>query len=72
MTSAGSAGPASMPKLPRGLSCSQVERALSRLGFVFVHQRKHRLWERGGIRVVVPAHRVIKTGTLRAILREAA
>ncbi len=60
-----------MAKLPRDLSFSDVERALQRLGFKFVHQRKHRVWMKGTIRVAIPAHRVIKTGTLRAILREA-
>lgn len=60
-----------MPKLPRDLSFIQVERALQRLGFIFVHQRKHRVWVKGTTRITVPAHRRIKTGTLRAILREA-
>jgi predicted RNA binding protein YcfA (HicA-like mRNA interferase family) len=50
-----------MAKLPRDLSCSDVERALSRLGFVLVHQRKHRMWVKG----------LVNTGTLRAIIREA-
>lgn len=60
-----------MPKLPRDLSCEDVERALRHLGFSFLHQRKHREWVRGSIKVVIPAHRKIKTGTLRAIIREA-
>lgn len=60
-----------MARLPRDLSCRDVERALARLGFMFLHQRKHRAWVRGTLKVVIPAHRVIKTGTLRAILREA-
>jgi predicted RNA binding protein YcfA (HicA-like mRNA interferase family) len=58
-------------KLPRDLSYRDVERTLERLGFSFVHQRKHRIWCRGSVRIAIPAHRVIKTGTLRAILREA-
>lgn len=60
-----------MAKLPRDLSYGDVERALQRLGFIFVHQRKHRIWIRESVRIAIPAHRVIKTGTLAAILREA-
>ncbi len=60
-----------MPKVPRDLSCTDVERALRRLGFEFLHQRRHREWVKGSVKVVIPAHRLIKTGTLRAIIREA-
>ncbi|MBI2901243.1 MAG: type II toxin-antitoxin system HicA family toxin [Planctomycetes bacterium] len=60
-----------MPKLPRDLSYIDVERALKRPGFSYVHQRSHLVWARGSTRGSIPAHRRIKTGTLRAILREA-
>ncbi|MBI4585564.1 MAG: type II toxin-antitoxin system HicA family toxin [Planctomycetes bacterium] len=60
-----------MPKLPRDLSAGDVERALRRLGFQFIHARGHNVWARGDRTVTVPRHRVIKLGTLREIIRQA-
>jgi predicted RNA binding protein YcfA (HicA-like mRNA interferase family) len=56
------------------LSWQQVAKALERAGFVFHRQKgSHMVYYHPETNrtVVVPRHRVIKTGTLREILREA-
>ena len=63
-----------MAKLPTALSGRQVRSALQRAGFVFRRQRgSHMVLGRDDppARVVVPAHRRIRKGTLRNILHEA-
>jgi len=61
-------------KLPKGLSGQQVRRVLERSGFVVRRQKgSHMLMyrEEPPTRVVIPDHKQIKTGTLRAIIRQA-
>ena len=61
-------------KLPKGLSGKEVQRALERAAFVVRRQKgSHILMFREDpfARVVVPNHKQIKTGTLRAIIRQA-
>jgi predicted RNA binding protein YcfA (HicA-like mRNA interferase family) len=60
-----------VPRLPRDLSAADVERALRRLRFHFLHARGHDVWARGEDIVTVPRHRTIKVGTLREIIRQA-
>jgi predicted RNA binding protein YcfA (HicA-like mRNA interferase family) len=60
--------------LPKGLSGQQVQRALLKADFVVRRQKgSHILMynEKQSLRVVVPDHKQIKTGTLRAIIRQA-
>ncbi len=60
-----------MPKLPN-LSGHDIIKILSELGFDFVRQRgSHAVLRQGSVVCVVPLHRVVKTGTLRSILRQA-
>jgi predicted RNA binding protein YcfA (HicA-like mRNA interferase family) len=60
-----------MPKLPV-LSGREVVAALERLGFKQMRQRgSHVILQRGGVGVVVPLHRELKTGTLAGIIRQA-
>ena len=64
-----------MPKLPR-VSGEETIRALERLGFVRIRQRgSHvslaRETPEGKRGTVVPLHRELAIGTLRAILRQA-
>ena len=60
-----------MSKLPRGLSGSEVVKALRRAGF-YIKRRKgsHIILRRDNpfAQVVVPDHKSIDTGTLAAIL----
>jgi predicted RNA binding protein YcfA (HicA-like mRNA interferase family) len=61
-------------KLPTDLSGDDLRGALERAGFVFQRQKgSHVILRRAEprTRVVVPAHRRIRPGTLRQILREA-
>ncbi len=63
------------PRLPP-VTCQQLIRALKRAGFVERRQRGshlHMRRESDGRRVTVPVHkgRIVPTGTLRAILRDA-
>lgn len=65
-----------MPKLPRDLAGWQVIQALERLGFVVVrqvgsHVNMKKVTPAGEIPVTVPQHRSLKSGLLRAILRQA-
>jgi predicted RNA binding protein YcfA (HicA-like mRNA interferase family) len=58
-------------KLPRGLSGTEVVKALGRVGFYVKRQKgSHIVLRRDEPfgQVVVPAHRSIDTGTLAAIL----
>jgi predicted RNA binding protein YcfA (HicA-like mRNA interferase family) len=60
--------------LPTDLSGEELRRALERVGFVFQRQKgSHMVLRRQEpfARVVVPAHRRIRPGTLRQILHEA-
>ena len=63
-----------MTKLPSGLSGQDLIKALKRVGFVIQRQRgSHIILRRESphARVVVPNHKSIRMGTLRAILHEA-
>lgn len=60
--------------LPTDLSGEELCRALERVGFIFQRQEgSHMILRRAEprARVVVPAHRRIRPGTLRQILHEA-
>ena len=60
--------------LPTDLSGGDLRKALERVGFVFQRQRgSHMILRRAEprARVVVPAHRRLRPGTLRQILQEA-
>jgi Predicted periplasmic or secreted lipoprotein len=60
-------------RLP-SLSWRQVTKALGKAGFVFDRQKgSHMVYYQPetNCTVIVPKHRVIKSGTLREILREA-
>ena len=63
-----------MTKLPSDLSGQDFIKALQRLGFVVQRQRgSHIILRRQSpyARVVVPNHKALRIGTLRAILHEA-
>ena len=63
-----------MAKLPTDLSGQQVRSALEHAGFIFRRQRgSHMVLRRDNpyARVVVPDHKQVRLGTLRAILAEA-
>ena len=60
--------------LPKGVSGKATRRALERAGFVLRRQKgSHMLMYKSDppSRVVVPDHKQLKTGTLRAIIRQA-
>ena len=60
-----------MPKLP-SVSGDEAVKALQRLGFVFLRQRRsHAILRRGSQGCVVPMHREISQGTLRGLLKQA-
>ena len=60
-----------MSRLPRDLSTARFLRAIARVGWRVVREgRRHTVIERGGVTVAVPRHRVLRTGTLRAILED--
>jgi predicted RNA binding protein YcfA (HicA-like mRNA interferase family) len=62
------------PKLPRDLSGKEVRRALERAGFSLDRQQgSHMVFcrENPYRAVVVPDHKQIRPGTLRAIIRQA-
>ncbi len=45
-----------MPKLPR-LTAAEAERVLLQAGFTFIRSKgSHRIYLKGGVRVVVPFH----------------
>ncbi len=59
-------------KLPRDVGGDQAVRALRRLGFVEVRQTgSHRILRKQSRTVVVPQHRPIKPGTLKALIEQA-
>lgn len=61
-----------MKKLPRDLKPSKVIKALERAGFVVDHVTgSHYILKKENFRTIVPFHKTIKTGTLRAILSQA-
>jgi predicted RNA binding protein YcfA (HicA-like mRNA interferase family) len=63
-----------MTKLPTGLSGQDLIKALQRVGFAVQRQRgSHIILRRESphARVVVPNHKTLRVGTLRAILHEA-
>ncbi|MTA40166.1 MAG: addiction module toxin, HicA family [Actinobacteria bacterium] len=60
-----------MPKLPV-LSGHEIIKILKGFGFEFVRQRgSHAVLRHGSVVCVVPIHPIVKTGTLRSILRQA-
>lgn len=60
-----------MPEWPV-LSGAEVVKALERLGFRQVRQKgSHVVMRRGDQGCVVPLHRVVKTGTLAGLVRQA-
>ncbi len=63
-----------MTKLPTGVSGQDPVKALQRVGFIIQRQRgSHIILRRESphARVVVPNHKTLRVGTLRAILHEA-
>ncbi len=63
-----------MTKLPSDISGTALRRALEHAGFVFQRQKgSHMVLRRDSpfTRVVVPDHRALRPGTLRAILHDA-
>jgi predicted RNA binding protein YcfA (HicA-like mRNA interferase family) len=60
-----------MSKLPRDLKPKRVLKALQRVGFEIDHVTgSHYILKKDDIRVTVPFHQKVKTGTLRAILNQ--
>ena len=60
-----------MNKLPRDLKPKKVVKALGRAGFEVDHiTGSHYILRKGDLRTSVPYHKVVKTGTLRAILNQ--
>jgi predicted RNA binding protein YcfA (HicA-like mRNA interferase family) len=61
-----------MSKLPRGVSGKEVIKALQKLGYYPVRQKGSHVILIGptGKMLTVPLHRELKTGLLRAIIRE--
>jgi predicted RNA binding protein YcfA (HicA-like mRNA interferase family) len=62
-------------KLPRGVSASQLIRALERLGYEVIRQKGSHVRlrsEKPAHVVTVPMHDQLKTGTLHGILTEVA
>lgn len=60
-----------MSRLPRDLSTALFFRAIARAGWRVVREgRRHTVVERDGLTVTIPRHRLLRTGTLRAILEE--
>ncbi|WP_456365249.1 type II toxin-antitoxin system HicA family toxin [Thermococcus sp.] len=62
-----------MSKLPRGISGADAIKALKKVGYRPIRQKgSHVVLEgRDGRLIVVPLHKRLKTGLLRAIIREA-
>jgi len=62
-----------MSRLPRDVSGMEAIKALKKIGYVPIRQKgSHVVLEgRDGRLIVVPLHRRLKTGLLRAIIREA-
>ena len=65
-----------MPKFPRDAPKRRVIRALERLGFELIREQKHVQMQRqepdGTLTpLTIPAHRVIKSSTLRTICTQA-
>ena len=59
-----------MPKLPE-LHPRKVEARLLTLGFVFEKQKgSHRIYSQGARYITVPFHKVVKKGTLHAIIKQ--
>lgn len=61
-----------MPKLPRDVSHDRLIRFLQRHGWQAVEGTRHTLMVKGTEALTVPRHALLRTGTVRAILREAA
>ena len=64
-------------KLPRDVSGRELSQALSKYGYRVVHQTGSHIRLTTTIkdkehRVTIPAHRVLKTGTLNSILNDVA
>lgn len=60
------------PKLPRDVSHDDVVRFLRRRGWEYAAGSRHTLMHKGDVQVTVPRHAKLKTGTLAAILKQAA
>jgi predicted RNA binding protein YcfA (HicA-like mRNA interferase family) len=54
-----------MKKLPRDLKPSKILKALQRTGFEIDHVTgSHYILKKASLRIIVPFHKTIKTGTL--------
>lgn len=59
-------------KLPRDVNGAEAQRALRRLGFDPIRQTgSHLIMRKEGRTVVVPQHKPIKPGTLKALIEQA-
>ena len=59
-----------MSKLPE-LNPRKVEARLFALGFIFEKQKgSHRIYSQGSRYVTVPFHKIVKKGTLHAIIKQ--
>jgi predicted RNA binding protein YcfA (HicA-like mRNA interferase family) len=60
-----------MSKLPRDLPAKKIIAALERAGFKVDHVTgSHYILIKDGLRTVVPYHRAVRVGTLKAILNQ--
>lgn len=60
-----------MKKLPRDLPAKKIIAALERAGFVVDRVTgSHYILIKGKLRTVVPYHRAVKIGTLKAVLNQ--
>ncbi|CAN5570886.1 hypothetical protein BH18ACI1_BH18ACI1_14850 [soil metagenome] len=60
-----------MKKLPRDLPAKKIIAALERAGFVVDRiTGSHYILIKGKLRTVVPYHRAVKIGTLKAVLNQ--
>lgn len=61
-----------MPKLPRDVSHDRMVRFLRSHGWNVAGGSRHTVLERDGVQLTVPRHSKLKTGTVAAILKQAA
>lgn len=60
-----------MAKLPRDKSYTDVIKALRKIGSEIVKTGPHYILVRNGREICVPAHKELKPGTLKSIIRQA-